>query len=185
MHAMNRALVPAVPVLALAVISWAGYFGAWQVTAPTMHQAMAAVFGTTYFLAIAFGTTYVYTAAMLRGARLGSRILASAVTPFCWMTKEVWLQTAAHPLGEALYWYINPLNFWLVCFMGLQMGLGTLLARAILRRRGSAVPVFTPAPVATVVVSMGLVIGAYAWGRGENLYVLFLEGYRLIYGTGV
>jgi len=27
--------------------------------------------------------------------------------------------------------------------------------------------------------------GIFAWGQGENIYILFLEGYRLFFGAGI
>jgi len=167
------------------VASGSAYFSAGRIANDALLRAIAGICGSLYFLSIAFGTFYVFPAAHLRGASLGERVLASALVPFLWMTKEVLRLTHAHPLVEALYWYVNPLSFWLVSFMVFEMGVGTLIARALLRRRGHALRVITPAPVVTIVLSLGVVIGAYAWGRGENLYVIFLAGYRALFGAGV
>jgi hypothetical protein len=46
------------------------------------------VFGTAWFLSVAFGALYVYTVSYVRGATMKERVLASAVTHFIWMTKE-------------------------------------------------------------------------------------------------
>jgi N-acetylglucosamine-6-sulfatase len=65
------------------------------------------------------------------------------------------------------------------------MAVATLVARRLRARRGEGTRVLTPAPLVTIAVSLSLFIGLYAWGRGENIYVLFLSGYRALFGAGV
>jgi hypothetical protein len=101
------------------------------------------------------------------------------------MTKEVVRLTESHPVVECFYYYFNPLNFWLISFLAFEMGIATLLARYILQRRGENMKIITASPIVVILVSLTIVISAYAWGKGENLYVLFLEGYRLIFGSGL
>lgn len=163
----RRFILPVVPVLAIAVISHFGYFGSRHVESDGLPSVMAGLFGTTYFLSIAFGSLYVFTVGYLRGASLPERILASALTPFLWMTKEVLLLTHSHPLIESLYWYVSPLHIWLMMLMALEMGGATLIARKILKNRGERDSVVSAAPLATMGVSLFLVISAYAWGRGK------------------
>lgn len=182
---MHRTARPVLLVFILMAVSYAGYFGSRAMDGGALHQAMAKLFGTTYFLSITFGIFYVYTISSVRGAPTGESILASLVNPFIWMTKEVLWLTHSHPFSECLYWYLNPLNFWLACFAGLQIGIATLAARRILRKRGADVKVLTPVPIIVIIISLSLVVGAYAWGKGENLYVIFLSGYRLLFGSGV
>jgi hypothetical protein len=183
-HDFRQSVKPVLIVFAAMVISFSGYFGARQAASGGLHQVMALVFGTTYFLAVAFGPAYVFAVTTLRGVRLPVRVAAAYVNPLIWMTKEVWRLTEAHPLREALYWYCNPLNVWLISLAVLEMGLATLVARRILRRRGANLKVVTPAPVIIALASLVFVISVYAWGKGENVYVLFLEGYRHLFGAG-
>ena len=44
--------------------------------------------------------------------------------------------------------------------------------------------VFHPATLAVLLISLSLVVSLYAWGEGENVYVMFLEGYRAFFGPG-
>jgi len=180
-----RLVNPVLTVFAVMSLSFFGYFGSRHVDNDFLHQIMAGVFGTTYFISIAFGTIYIFTTAYLRGANLHERILISFINPFLWMSKEVFRLTESHPLTECLYWYLNPLNIWLICLMVMEMALGTLLARFILRRRGEEVKSSRTGPIAVILGSMFLVISLYAWGAGENVYVFFLRGYRLLFGSGV
>lgn len=182
----RRFLLPALPVLAAAVAGHLGYFGSRRLGRTAMHEVIAALSGSVYFASVALGPFYVYTVAAVRGAVLRERILAASITPLAWMTFEVVRLLESHPLLECLYWYLNPLNIWLAAFMAFEMGVGTLVARGLLRRRGEHKgKIITPAPVLVIVASLGFVVAAYSWGRGENFYVLFLAGYRLLFGTGL
>jgi hypothetical protein len=182
---MKRTVLPALPVLIIALISYIGYFGSMSVSTAWLQSMMAFVFGTIYFLSIAVGALYVYITSYLRGASPGERIFASVITPFIWMTGGVISITEAHPLIEALYYYLSPLYLGAMVLICLQLGAATLIARTILKRRGYEIKVITPAPIMIIAVSLFVLIGGYAWGGGEGLFVLFLEGYRAIFGTGL
>jgi len=181
----KRFLYPVLCVFAVMAVSWAGYFGSRALDSALLHQLLAKIFGTSYFLSVAFGTLYVYTVSYIRGAPIGERILASLVTPFIWMTKECIKLFTSYNVLQCLYYYLNPLNFWLLCFMVFEMGLSSMIARKILKSRGDPVKVVTMGSLATVIVSISVVIAAYAWGKGENLYVIFLAGFRVFFGSGI
>lgn len=182
---MKRVIVPVLSVFVVMSVSYLGYFGSRCLDGGTLQQWMAGFFGTTYFLSIAFGTLYVYTAAYVCGASLPQRITASLINPFIWMTKEVLRLTDSHPLLESLYWYLNPLDIWLVSFVVMEMGMATLMGRAILKRKDKSIRVVSAAPVAVILGSLIFAVAVYAWGEGENIYVLFLKGYRFLFGYGL
>ena len=182
---ISRSVFPVVLVLAIAIISFFGYSGSRSIENDKIRAVVALIFGTTYFISIALGPFYVYTLGYIKGSLLKERILASSLTPFLWMTKEVLRLTHSHPFLESLYWYLSPLHLWLIMLMGLEMGAATLIARKILKNRGDTKIVISLAPLIVMGVSLFLVIGAYAWGKGENLYVMFLEGYRILFGSGL
>ena len=178
-------MVPVLWVFVVMSLSYAGYFGSRHLSDGLIQQWMACFFGTTYFLSIAFGTLYVYTSAQLRGVNLLQRVLASLVNPLIWMIKEVLRLTESHPFLESLYWFFNPLDLWLLSFVIMEMGLATLMVRTILKQKGEEVSVFTMGPVVAVLGSLIFAVSIYAWGEGENIYVYFLEGYRLLFGYGL
>lgn len=181
----KQTLAPVISVLVVAVVSYLGYFGSRSVSSESIHQPMALIFGSAYFLSVAFGALYIYVLAYVGGVSLPGRILASFIVPLIWMSKEVLRLTESHPVVECFYWYFNPLNIWLTSLVVLEMGVGTLIARAILKRRGQQLKVVTAAPIAVILGSLTFVISAYAWGKGENLYVIFLSGYRFFFGAGI
>lgn len=182
---LKQTMVPVLTVLVAAGVSYLGYFGSRSLNNESIHQIMAFTFGTAYFLSVAFGALYVYVLAYVRGVTLPGRILASMAVPFIWMSKEVLRLTESHPFIECLYWYFNPLNIWLTSLVVLEMGVATLIARLILKRRGQRLSIVTPSPIAVILGSLTFVISAYAWGKGENLYVIFLNGYRVLFGSGI
>ena len=184
---VSRAAVfkPLLTVFLVALLSYLVYYGSRLIGYQPLHQALAAIFGAIYFVSIFFGALYIYTYGYVRGASLPFRILASSLIPLLWMTKDVLVMTESHPFLECLYWYFNPLSVWMVCLLAIEMWVGTLLARYILKRRGQAIQVVSVAPVAAIVIG-GLVFGGiFAWGQGDNLFAIYLDGYRMLFGSGI
>jgi len=182
---LKRVIAPVMSVFVVMSVSYMGYFGSRYLDGGIVQQWMAGFFGTTYFLSIGFGALYVYTATYVRGASLPQRITASLVNPLIWMTKEALRLTISHPLLESLYWYFNPLDIWLISFVIMEMGLGTLVGRSIQKRRDRSIRVVTAGPFAVIAGSLVFAVAVYAWGEGENIYVLFLKGYRFFFGYGL
>jgi hypothetical protein len=172
-------------VFIIALLSYIIYYGARSIENQTLHQPLALLFGTIYFLSIFFGPLFIYTSTYLQGASLTKRILVTGAIPFLWMTKDVILLMESHPFLECLYWYFNPLTIWLVCLLSIEMGFGTLLGRYLLNRRGQSIKVFSLAPVAAMLIGAVAFGGIYAWGQGENLFSLYLDGYRILFGSGI
>jgi hypothetical protein len=181
----NPDIIAVAVVFVVMLLSFFGYNAGRTQGTEWGHQLLPALFGTTYFLSVAFGTLYIYTAAYLQKRSLPVRIGLCLINPFVWMTKEVFWLTQAHPIEQCLYWYLNPLNIWLLSLMILEMGVATLIGRSVLKRSDNSIVVFTRGPVMTIVGALAFVITAYAWGKGENLYVLFLGGFRVLYGSGI
>jgi hypothetical protein len=135
-------------------------------------------------LSVAFGTLYVYPAAFFRGASAGERAAACLVSPFLWATKECVRLSVSFSFFECLYYYLNPLNIWLLFGVFAEMALAEILCRARLKQRGETVRVLHPAALGVLGVSLFLAVSLYTWGEGENAYVIFLEGYRRLFGAG-
>ena len=176
---------PLLTVFFLALISYLIYYGSRRIENQPLQQILAAIFGTIYFCSIFFGPLYIYTYGYLHGVPLSGRILASSLIPFLWMTKDVLVLTESHPFLECLYWYFNPLSVWMVCLLAIEMGVGTLLGRVILKRRGESLQIVSFAPVAAIVIGGFVFGGIFAWGQGENLFAIYLDGYRMLFGSGI
>jgi hypothetical protein len=181
----ERFLEPVMILFCVMTLSWAVYNLAWRLDNASVHRFLAAVSGTILFVSVAFGALFVYSMAYFRGASLGERIVASLINPFLWATKECLRLCISFSLLESVYYYLNPLNIWLLFGVAAEMALAEILCRRRLQRRGADVKVLHPAAVAVFLVSLSLVVGLYAWGEGENVYVYFLEGYRALFGPGI
>ena len=182
-----KILNPLLVVTLIAGISYLGYFGARGLadSSLALGHGLAAAFGTLYFLAMILGPPYIHVTAYVRGASPRGRILAALLIPFLWMTKDVITHMRSHPALESLYWYLNPLYLWIGCLMAMELGPGILTACVILRWRGQEVKAVSVLPVMVVLIGLLFFIGLFAWGQGENVYGLFLKGYRLLFGSGV
>ena len=181
----SKLLRPPGIVLSFALVSYLGYYNAHRIGAGWLHQSTAALAGAVYFASIFFGPFYVYIRTYLSGVSLPGRILATALVPFIWMTKDVLGLLDSHPPLECIYWYLNPLNIWMACLLMVAVGGGTLVARLLLKRHGHTIKVFTPTPVFIALIGITLFAGLYAWGQGENLFSLYLHGYRFLFGGGI
>jgi hypothetical protein len=182
---IKRSVIPVIIVLMTAIASMSIYFLLRSLGNEPGYRYIVKLAGILYFVSVAFGTLFVFTSSYIGGAPMKERLIASAVTPFFWMTKEVLLLIESHPFSECLYWYFNPLNIWLIALMVLEMGIATLIARKRLKSKGLEIKIVSTGPLAVIACSLIFVISAYAWGRGENLYVIFLSGYRSLFGTGL
>ena len=181
----QRLLKPVIIVFIIALLSYTIYYGSRRIENQAIHQPLATVFGTIYFLAIFFGPLYIFTTNYVQGFSLGKRILSSSTIPFLWMTKDVIVSMESHPFLECLYWYFNPLSVWMVCLLAIEMGLGTILGRFLLKRRGQPIKVVSVGPILSILIGAIAFGGIYAWGQGENLFSLYLDGYRLLFGSGI
>ncbi len=178
-------LVSTATVVCVALLSWVVYESSASIGNAFAHEVVAKLSGATYFLAVAFGAFCVYLVASLDDVPFSRGAIGALATPFLWMTKECVRLFESHPLVECLYYYANPLNLWLLLLVVLEMAVATLVARRLRSKRGDPTRVFTAGPVVAIAVSLSLFVGLYAWGRGENVYVGFLAGYRGLFGAGV
>jgi hypothetical protein len=181
----NRILSPVAVVFVVMSASWIVYNLAWRLHSDSLHQVLAAVSGALLFVSVTFGTLYIYPAMFFKGASLPLRVAACFVNPFIWMTKECARLYISYSLAECLYYYLNPLNIWLVLGIVAEMGLMQMVCRWRAAAKGDETGAFSRGGLAAFVIGLFLVISLFAWGQGENAYVVFLSGYRHIFGSGL
>ena len=181
----QRVGLPVVPILGAAAAGYLGYLGADFLGNDAFRLAVATLAGAVYFAAVAFGAIYVYAVAALRGATPAERLMAIAVTPLAWATKESLLLLESHSLLECLYWYLNPLNIWLAVFMVMEVGIAQLIVRRRWRKVGRVDRVWAWKSGLLIFGGLSTGLALFAWGQGENVYVMFLEGYRALFGSGL
>jgi hypothetical protein len=175
---------PLLARLVLAVLAYCGYYGGRWVSNEPLHLALTSLSGLVYAVCILFSPFFISLATYLQGRSRWFRLLSAGVIPFLWLTKDVLVLTSAHPLIECLYWYFNPMYIFYTCFVCIEIGLATLMGRALLRRRGIEIQVFSPEVIALIGTAMLVMAVIYAWGQGENLHALYLEVYRWLFRGG-
>jgi hypothetical protein len=97
-HPGKRTLLATLTVLCAAALSFAVYELSASIGNAFAHELVAKLAGTAYFLAVAFGSFYVYLAASLDDAPFAHRVIGALATPFLWMTKECVRLFESHPL---------------------------------------------------------------------------------------
>jgi hypothetical protein len=168
----------------VAIVSYGLYYGSRYIPFHLIHQYVAFISGLVYFLSIFIGPVVIFVSLYLNRASRRKRILLTLLIPFIWMSKDVIVLSQSHPLIESLYWIFNPMYIWFLCLLSIEIGFGTLLARYILNHRGSNTRIMSPAPIILIFLGLSISVGIYAWGQGENLFSLFLDGYRFLFGYG-
>ena len=180
----KRFIFPVLIVLIVAAGAWVGYHLAWRLENRSLHDTLAQIFGILLFLSVAFGPLVIYPLAYRRGAGGFERVIACLVTPFAWATKDFFRMLAAFTVPESLYFYLNPLNIWLILLLTAEMAFLELAMRRGSAKRGEDVKAFSVPVFAVGVLAIGLVFALYAWGRGENIFSYYLEVYRMLFGPG-
>lgn len=181
----KRVLKPAGLLSVFMLASWIVYNLAWRLDSRLVHQALAAISGTALFLSVTLGAFYVYPAAYFRGATPAERILVTFATPFLWAMKECVRLYVSFSLAECVYYLLNPLSIALFFWVVAQMGLVEMLCRRRLARSGEQIGMVSAGSLAAVIVGVSLVIALFTVGKGESAYVIFLAGYRNIFGSGL
>jgi len=181
----KRVFYPVAILLVVMVASWIAYNLSWRLDNRVLQQVIASLSGILLFISVTFGALFVYPVTYFRGASLKERVLASYITPLLWATKESIRLYVSFSIAECLYYYFNPLNIWLFLGIVAQMGLAEILCRWIRVRRGEEIKILGAGPLAAFVIGLFLVIFMFTWGQGENAYVGFLSGYRILFGSGI
>ncbi|MBN1881216.1 MAG: hypothetical protein JW885_03500 [Deltaproteobacteria bacterium] len=180
----RRFILPVLIVLIVAAGSWIGYHVAWRLDNRSLHDTLAQIFGIFLFFSVAFGPLVIYPLTYRRGAGALERVIACLVTPLAWATKDFFRMLAAFTVTESLYFYLNPLNIWLILLLTAEMAFLEIGMRRGSARRGEDVKVFSLPVIAVGVLAVCLVFALYAWGRGENIFSYYLVVYRMLFGPG-
>ena len=128
---LKRFVGPVLLVFVIMSISWACYMLAPRLPGFALFQIIAIVSGIVLFISLGFGALYVYYASYVRRAGPGERIIAALINPFIWMTKEVAVVGSIYPAGEALYYYLNPVQLLLVGAVVAQVTLSRMHDREL------------------------------------------------------
>jgi len=185
--AIVRVGPPVLRLFLILAIAGLTYREAWRIPSQAAHQIVATVAIVLYFGVLAFGALYAYLACARRGASRGERVLACAIVPFLWMTKEVIRVGTLWPLPDALFFYFNPLHRTLALAVISEMGIAELVLRRRRRLAGEALRVLAPAPVSAAVIPFLYILVFQAPPeRAAASFFVFLKLYaRIVHGTSL
>lgn len=179
----KRVAIPTCIVLATFVITSILYFHViWKINPSGFRSLIVFIFAAGLFSSIGFGSLLIYPMAFFRGATAAERIIACLVTPIVWNIKEFIRVSEFFTFGETLYYCLNT-SFLLSIFgtLGL-MGLCEMICRSRLNKSAEEpVKVFTPIPVASIIVGAAALYICLIWGGGVHFFYIYIDGYRAIF----
>ncbi len=178
----------AIPVLVMfltVTASWIIYNMARHIPNETMYILTANTFGTLFALSTFFCPFIVYFWAFKRGARPSHRLAAALIIPFLWATKECIRISTAFGFVECLYYYLNPLNLFYLCFIAVQLGMAGLICAPRDLAKGRMAKKHTLMAFVALALGTCCSVLIYTMDRGEPLFWMFMNGFRNIFGTGV
>jgi hypothetical protein len=173
--------IPAFVLLVVAAVSLALYKNFWQLNLPYVQKAAAFIFGPAAFLAIGCGAIVVYPVCRSRGASVAEAFAASMITPLAWILKEVVRVSEFFSWGESLYYGLSSSLLLAIAANIGFMGLGEMIHRRRLKKRGRAGAVVTPVPIAAVVFALAALYVILIWGVGVHWFYIYQEGYKAIF----
>ncbi|HPW70040.1 MAG: hypothetical protein GXY28_05445 [Bacteriovoracaceae bacterium] len=178
----RRMFIPAFVLLVTAAVSLALYKNFWQFNLPyVLQKAAAFIFGPAAFLAIGCGAIVVYPVCRSRGASVAEAFAASMITPLAWILKEVVRVSEFFSWGESLYYGLSSSLLLAIAANIGFMGLGEMIHRSRLKKRGMARAVVTPVPIAAVVFALAALYVILIWGVGVHWFYIYQEGYKAIF----
>lgn len=173
--------------ISIFVLTWFSYVMYYQTrTIPNQfqHQSLALIFGTIYFLSILLNPFFIYISLSLKGMRQICVIGFSIIIPLIWMVKGIFILLESHPFIESIYWLLNPMYFFYLCILTIQLGFATVISRLILKRQDENIDIFTPGSLIAIAASVLIMVSISVLIGGENINSLYLEGYRFLFGDG-
>jgi len=94
---------------------------------------------------------------------------------------EIYVVTGVFPLGESLFYALNPTAITIFFLAFGLMGTCELVCRWIIRRRGERVRVLTPAPIAGVAAMLAGLYVALIWGNGAHFFYFYINTFQALF----
>jgi hypothetical protein len=153
-----------------------------------LYRAVA--FGSYLLLGvlIAFGSFIIYPTLFFRGASLKERVIGSYAVLLVWVFAEIFRVSEYFTAEESVYYAFSPMPFGLLVYQVGYMGLGEMLCRWRLKKRGvQGIRVFTVGPLIGVGVLLVMNYVMIFWGvpeesPGTKWFYVYQEGYKALFG---
>jgi len=179
----HRCVIPLCFVMIPLLVSFITYFNSRRIENDTLHQFVAMASGLILIASIFFGALVIYILAFFRGAKPAERIIVSLIPAVVFEVYEIYVASGVFTFAESLYYGLSPLPITIFLLAFGLMGLGELVCRLVIKRRGDHVRILIPAPIVAIVA---MVIGLYValiWGNGAYFFYLYIDSYLALFKT--
>ncbi|MFH1243002.1 MAG: hypothetical protein V1689_11650 [Pseudomonadota bacterium] len=178
----RRFLFPAGLLLLIWLILYGAHQNLWQILPPEVNWWVAWISGAGSLLLIGFGPLLAWPIAYFRGASPWERVIAGLLPGLAWWLKELYVASGVFSTGETIYYAFGS-AFWVPFFVVFaMMGIAELVCRAMAKRKGAFLRVWTPLPVAAILACPLAVFLMAVWGGGVHWFYIYQEGYKALFG---
>jgi hypothetical protein len=173
----KRFIVPLVIVVGIMAVSSLIFHGSRMLDPGTTRTALLWIFGPLMFISIWFFGFVATPIAYVSGARFIERLIVAFANPIIWVIRMMAKVSCQFGAVELIYFFFLPWTFGLVCMTMLEFSVSDLVCRAVDKRRGGAVRVFSPAVL--VILILGLVGTYVGFVRGQEWVYMVVHNYAL------
>jgi Zn-dependent protease with chaperone function len=172
---VRRFIVPLVIVVGIMAAASLIFHGARLLAPGTPRAVILAVFGPLMFISIWFFGFVGVPIAYFSGARFVERLIVAFANPVIWIVRMEAKVACQFGPAELFYFFFLPWTFGIVCVTLFEFSVSDLVCRAIDKRRGGAVRVFSPAVL--VLLALGLVGTYVGLIRGQEWVYMVVHNY--------
>jgi hypothetical protein len=174
---VRRFIVPLVIVVGIMAAASLIFHGARMLSPGTVRTGLLTVFGPLMFISIWFFGFVGVPIAYVSGARFIERLVVAFANPVIWIVRMMAKVSCQFGPVELLYFFFLPWTFGIVCVTLFEFSVSELACRAVDRRRGGAVRVFSP--VVLVLLLLGLAGTYFGLIRGQEWVYMVVHNYAL------
>lgn len=178
----QRAVLPALVLLGIMVLSINMYDAARLVENRTLHMALSHGGAVLMFLSIWLGALFINTVSFFRGATFAERLIICLITPVIWCMKVLVDFVGLFSFGEFLFLFFH--HFILGCPVValLCMGISEIWCRIIARKRdgGGSTRIFEINNSMVLLTGLGLTF-LMLWNGGHSYYYFYMDVYAMLF----
>ena len=172
---IRRFLVPLVLVVGIMAVASLVFHGARALAPGGLRTALTWVFGPLMFISIWFFGLVGPPIAYFRGARFVERIVVAFANPVIWVVRMMAKVSCQYSAVELVYFFLLPWTFGIICVTLFLFSVAELVCRAMDKKRGGAVRVFSP--IVLVLLIAGLAGTYFGLIRGQEWVYMIVHNY--------
>ncbi len=141
---VRRFVFPLVLVVGIMVIASLIFHGARRLDPGAVRTVLTWTFGTVMFLSIWFFGFVGPPIAYFKGARFIERLIIAFANPIIWVVRMMAKVSCQFSAVELVYFFFLPWTFGIMCVTLFEFSVSDLVSRAVDKKRGGDVRVFSP-----------------------------------------